>query len=77
MGATFTLAVMTFAQGILGGTGGTGDSAPVAGAFHALNAFLILGLSLLLTWPARRGRLLVPSSQLPAEAKPQEGQAGW
>jgi len=67
IGATFALAVLTFVQGILGGTG---DSAPVAGAFHAINAFLILGLSLFLTWRAWRGQLLVPPSQLPASPSP-------
>jgi hypothetical protein len=67
IGATFALAVLTFVQGILGGTG---DSAPVAGAFHAINAFLILGLSLFLTWRAWRGQLLIPPSQLPASPSP-------
>jgi hypothetical protein len=61
IGATFTLAVLTVVQGILGGTG---DSAPVAGAFHAVNAFLIVGLALFLSWRAWRGRLLIPPSQL-------------
>lgn len=74
IGATFALAVLTFVQGILGGTG---DSAPVAGAFHAFNAFLILGLSLFLAWRAWRGQLLVSSSQLPAQAGPQEGHGRW
>jgi hypothetical protein len=74
IGATFALAVLTFVQGILGGTG---DSAPVAGAFHAINAFLILGLSLFLARQAWRGQLLVPSSQLPAQAGPQEGHGRW
>ena len=63
IGATLALALLTVVQGILGGTG---DSAPVAGAFHAVNAFLILGLSLFLTWRAWRGQLLVSPSQLPA-----------
>jgi len=67
IGATFALALLTFVQGILGGTG---DSAPVAGAFHAVNAFLILGLSLFLTWRAWRGQLLIPPSQLPASPSP-------
>jgi Family of unknown function (DUF6220) len=67
IGATFALVVLTFVQGILGGAG---DSAPVAGAFHAINAFLILGLSLFLTWRAWRGQLLIPPSQLPASPSP-------
>jgi len=67
IGATFALAVLTFVQGILGGTG---DSAPVAGAFHAVNAFLILGLSLFLTRRAWGGQLLVPPLQLPASPSP-------
>jgi len=54
-------------QGILGGTG---DSAPVAGAFHAVNAFLILGLSLFLTARAWRGNLLIPPSRLRTSAPP-------
>ena len=60
VGATLALAALTVVQGVLGGTG---DSAPVAGAFHAIDAFLILGLSSLLTWRAWRGQLLVPPSQ--------------
>src|SRR5512133_906211 len=65
IGATFAPAVLTFGQGILGGTG---DSAPLAGAFHAINAFLILGLSLFLARQAWRGQLLVPPSQLRGSA---------
>ena len=57
IGATLALALLTVVQGVLGGTG---DSAPVAGALHAVNAFLILGLSLVLTWQAWRGQLLIP-----------------
>jgi Family of unknown function (DUF6220) len=57
IGATFALVVLTFVQGILG-------------AFHAINAFLILGLSLFLTWRAWRGQLLIPPSQLPASPSP-------
>lgn len=67
IGATFGLALLTVVQGILGGTG---DSAPVAGAFHAINASLILGLSLFLTWRAWRGQLLLPRSQLRQGALP-------
>ena len=67
IGATFALAVLTFVQGILGGTG---DSAPVAGAFHAINAFLILGLSLFLTLRAWRGKLLISPSQIRGSASP-------
>ncbi|HEY6069492.1 MAG TPA: hypothetical protein VIU81_12440 [Gaiellaceae bacterium] len=67
IGATLALAALTFVQGILGGTG---DSAPVAGAFHAINAFLILALSLFLTMRAWRGQLLIPPSQLRGSASP-------
>jgi hypothetical protein len=67
IGATLALGVLTFVQGILGGTG---DTAPVAGAFHAINALLILGLSLFLTWRAWRGQLLIPPAQPRASASP-------
>jgi hypothetical protein len=67
IGATLALALLTVVQGILGGTG---DRAPVAGAFHAVNAFLILGLSLFLAWRAWRGQLLIPPSQLRGSASP-------
>jgi hypothetical protein len=59
--ATVGLAVLTVVQGILGGAG---EDAPVAGAFHAVNAFLILGLALFLTLRAWRGNLLIPPSEL-------------
>ncbi len=59
IGATFALAVLTFVQMILGGAG---EDAPVAGAFHAINALLILGLSGFLTVRAWRGNLLIPPS---------------
>jgi len=68
IGATFALAVLTIVQGILGGTG---DSAPVAGAFHAVNAFLILGLALFLAVRAWRGNLLIPLARLRGAAPPQ------
>ena len=61
VGATVALAVLTVVQGILGGTG---DSAPVAGALHAVNAFLILGLALFLTLRAWRGQQLTAPSEL-------------
>ncbi len=61
IGATFGLAVLTFAQMTLGRGG---EDAPVAGAFHAINALLILGLSLFLTSWAWHGNLLIPPSQL-------------
>jgi hypothetical protein len=61
IGATFGLAVLTFVQRILGVAG---EDAPVAGAFHAITALLILGLSLSLTSRAWRGSLLIPPSQL-------------
>jgi len=61
IGATFGLAVLTFVQMILGGAG---EDAPVAGAFHAINALLIVGLSLFLTWRAWRGNVLIPPAQM-------------
>jgi sterol desaturase/sphingolipid hydroxylase (fatty acid hydroxylase superfamily) len=60
IGETFGLAVLTFVQMILGGAG---EDAPVAGAFHVINALLILGLSWLLTFQAWRWNLLIPPSQ--------------
>ena len=54
IGATFALAVLTFVQGFLAATG---EDSPVAGAFHAVNALLVLALSLFLTWEAWRGKL--------------------
>ena len=50
--------------------GSAGDATPVAAAFHAINALLILGLSLFLTARAWRGNLLIPPSQLPETAPP-------
>jgi hypothetical protein len=67
IGATFALAVLTVVQMRLGGAG---EDAPVAGAFHAVNALLILGLSLFLTFWAWRGNLLIPPSQLRGTARP-------
>lgn len=67
IGATFGLAVLTVVQMILGGAG---EDAPVAGAFHAINALLILGLSWFLTSRAWRGNLLIPSSRLRGTAPP-------
>lgn len=67
IGATFGLAVLTVVQGILGGAG---EDSPVAGAFHAVNAFLILGLSVFLTLRAWRGNLLIPASQLRGTGAP-------
>lgn len=75
IGATFVLAVLTVVQMILAGAG---DNAPVAGAFHVVNAILILGLSMSLTAWAWRGNLLVspphsrgtmPPPQLPTHAR--------
>lgn len=60
IGATFVLAVLTFVQTSLASAG---EDAPVAGAFHAFNAILILGLAVFLTAGAWRGNLLVPPSQ--------------
>jgi len=57
IGATFGLAVLTLVQGILASAG---DNAPVAGAFHVINALVILGLSGYLTSQAWRGNLLIP-----------------
>lgn len=67
IGATFGLAVLTFVQMILGRAG---EDAPVAGAFHAINALLILGLSGFLTLRAWRGNLLIPPSQPRGTAPP-------
>ena len=67
IGATFGLAVLTVVQGILGGAG---EEAPIAGAFHAVNAFLVLGLALFLALRAWRGNLLIPPSQLRGTAPP-------
>jgi hypothetical protein len=61
IGATFGLAVLTVVQMILGNAG---EDAPVAGAFHAINALLILGLSGFLTSRAWRRDLLIPPLQL-------------
>ncbi len=55
------------AQGILVGAG---DSAPVAGAFHAINAVLILGLSVGPHRMGWRGNLLTLLSQLRGTAPP-------
>ncbi len=67
IGATFGLAVLTVVQGILGGAG---EEAPIAGAFHAVNAFMVLGLALFLAVRAWRGNLLIPPSQLRGAAPP-------
>lgn len=67
IGATFGLAVLTIVQMILAGTG---EDAPVAGAFHAINALLILGLSSFLAWRAWRGNLLRPTAELVATGPP-------
>ena len=60
IGATFGLAVLTFEAAL----GGAGEDAPVGGAFHAVNAVLVLGLVLFLTVRAWRGNLLIPPAQL-------------
>lgn len=65
-GATLGLAVLTFAQGALGGTG---EDAPVAGAFHATNALLILGLSLVLAAWAWRGGVLAQPMHVGQDAR--------
>lgn len=67
IGATFGLVVLTGVQRFLAVAG---EDAPVAGAFHAINALLILGLSLFLTLRAWRGNLLIPPSQLRGTAPP-------
>lgn len=71
IGATFALAVLTFVQMTLGQAG---EDAPVAGAFHAVNALLILGLSVFLTLWAWRGNMLIPPSQ-PRETAPAQRSA--
>ncbi|MGH3142319.1 MAG: hypothetical protein ACRDO9_04215 [Gaiellales bacterium] len=63
IGATFALAVLTIVQMILGRAG---EDSSVAGAFHVINALLILGLASFLTSGAWRGNLLIPPSQRPA-----------
>jgi hypothetical protein len=65
--ATFALAVLTFVQSALASAG---EDAPVAGAFHAVNALLVLGLSWFLTARAWRGNLLIPPSQIPRTTPP-------
>jgi hypothetical protein len=67
IGATFGLAVLTVVQRFLGVAG---EDAPVAGAFHAINALLILALSLFLASWAWRGNLLIPPSELRETAPP-------
>ena len=67
IGATLGLAVLTFLQGLLASAG---DSAPVAGAFHVINALLILGLSGYLTARAWRGNLLTPPAKTPETVPP-------
>lgn len=67
IGATFVLAVLTVVQMMLGGAG---DNAPIAGAFHVINALLILGLSMFLTGQAWRGNLMLPPSDLQPTAPP-------
>jgi hypothetical protein len=61
IGATFGLAVLTLVEGALGGAG---EDAPVGGAFHAVNAVLVLGIGVFLTVRAWRGNLLIPPAQL-------------
>lgn len=56
IGATVGLAVLTFVQGFLAATG---EDSPVSGAFHTVNALLILALSSFLTWQAWLGKLAV------------------
>lgn len=67
IGATVGLAVLTVVQGALAGAG---DNAPVAGAFHAINAVVIFGLSTVLTLWAWRGSLLAPPTRAPLIAPP-------
>jgi hypothetical protein len=59
--ATSGLAVLTFVGAALGGAG---QDAPVAGAFHPVNAALVVGLALFLTVRAWRGNLLIPPARL-------------
>ena len=72
IGATFALAVLTFVQGLLASAG---DNAPVAGAFHVVNALLILGLSVFLTAWAWRGNLLIPPTKLQGTVPPPQSPA--
>lgn len=65
--ATVVLAILTFVQPSLASAG---EDAPVAGAFHAINALAILGLSWFLTARAWRGNLLTPPSQPRGDASP-------
>jgi hypothetical protein len=67
IGATFGLAVLMLLQIILAAAG---EDAPGVGAFHPINALLILGLSSFLTWRAWRGNLLIPPSELAARRAP-------
>ena len=67
IGATFALVVLMFVQGLLASAG---DNTPVAGAFHVINALLILGLSLVLTAWAWRRNLLIPPSKLRGTVPP-------
>jgi hypothetical protein len=53
--ATLALAILTFVQPSLASAG---EDAPVAGAFHAINALAIAGVAWFLTSWALRGNLL-------------------
>jgi hypothetical protein len=64
IGATFGLFVLMIIQNILS----AGDR--WVGAFHPINALLILGLSSFLARQAWRGNLLVPPSELRATSPP-------
>ncbi len=61
IGAASGLAVLTSVEAALGGAG---EDALVAGAFHAVNAVLVLGLVLFLAVRAWRANLLIPPAQL-------------
>jgi hypothetical protein len=67
IGATVGLVVLMLLQIVLAAAG---EDAPGVGAFHPINALLILGLSWFLTWRAWRGNLLIPPSELRGPAPP-------
>jgi hypothetical protein len=67
IGATFALAVLLILQIILAAVG---EDTPAIGAFHAVNAILILALSWFLAWRAWRGNLLVPPSRAATTTAP-------
>ncbi len=67
IGETLALAVLTLVQMFLARAG---EDAPVAGAFHVINAVLILGLSVSLTARAWRGNLFTASARVGETGRP-------